>query len=238
MDYYDLDVRSDFSEGESSIQEIAERAKLLGFKGICFAENFESLRQLEKLREKTSGISKKININIFLGFEARNKYELKKLVSIRKKYDILLVNGSDLNLNRKAVETPEVDILTNPEIGGKSSGFNHVMAKLANKNNVAIEVNFREILLSYKNTRSRVIKNITKNVGLCKKFKAPLITCSGAISHWQLKDPKVLVSMGCLLGLEIDEAKKSLSETPNKIIKMITERQCKEWVRPGVKVVR
>ena len=150
MNYYDFDVRSDFSEGESSIREIAERAKLLGFKGICFAENFQSMKQIEELKEKTYKISKKTGIDIFLGFEARNKYELRKLVNIRRKYDVLLVNGSDLDLSRKAVETPEVDILTHPEIGKKDSGFNHVMAKLAKKNNVAVEINFREILLSYK----------------------------------------------------------------------------------------
>lgn len=238
MNYYDFHVRSDFSEGESSIGEIAERSKLLGFNGICFAENFENEKQIEELRKEISDISKKIGINIFLGFEARNKFELRKLVNIRRKYDVLLVNGLDLDLSIKAVETPEVDILTHPGLGKKDSGFNHVMAKLASKNNVTIEVNFREILSSSKNTRSHIIHNIAKNVELCKKFKAPLIICSGAISHWQLKDPKVLISMGCLLGLELNEAKKSLSEVPEKIIGMIRERQNKEWVRPGVKVVK
>jgi ribonuclease P/MRP protein subunit RPP1 len=159
------------------------------------------------------------------------------LINIRRDYDLLLVRGTDLNLNRKAVETKEVDILTHPEYNRKDSGLNHVMAKLAAKNQVAIEINFREILLSSKNTRSHIMRHIRENVKLCKKYKTSIIISSGAVSHWQLKDPKVLMSMGCLLGLELNEAKDALSKTPENMIKMIKERRDRRWIRPGVKVV-
>lgn len=238
MNFYDFHVHSEFSEGTSSVDNIAKRAKLLGFKGICFAIYFKDKHKIKKLKEKASEISKKIGVDIFIGMEATTTEELKKLVRTRREYDVLLVRGSDLYLNRKAVETKEVDILTHPEYNRKDSGFNHVMAKLAAENNVAIEINFREILLSSKNTRSHIMHNIAKNVRLCKKYKTPIIICSGAISHLQLKDPKILMSMGCLLGLELNEAKKALSEVPENIIKMIKERRSKKWVRPGVKIVK
>jgi len=238
MNFYDFHIRSEFSEGKSSIEEIAERAKLLGYKGICFSEYFRNKKQIEHLKKQVSAISQKVGIDIFVGFQARNTSELGKLAKIRRQYDVLLVRGSDLNLNRRAVETPEVDVLLHPEFERKDSGMNHVMAKLAAKNNVAVELNFREILLSSKNTRARIIHNMMKNVMLCKKYHAPIIICSGAISHLQLKDPKVLISMGCLLGLELNEAKKALSEIPESIIKMIRERQSKSWIRPGVRLVK
>ena len=237
MNYYDFHVHSDFSEGKSSVEDIAGRAKLLGFKGICFATYFKDKHKIKTLREKASEISKKIGIDIFIGMEARTIDQLKKLASMRREYDVLLVRGSDLNLNRRAVEIKEVDVLTHPEFNRKDSGFNHTMAKLAAKNNVAIEINFREILLSSKNTRSHIMHKISENVKLCKKYKTPVIICSGAVSHWQLRDPKILVSMGCLLGLELNEAKKAISEVPEGIMKMIKKRQSRKWIRPGVKVV-
>ena len=237
MNFYDFHVHSSFSEGESSIEEIAKRAKLLGFRGICFAENFRNKNQIKSLKKETSEVSEKVGLDIFVGFEARTTEELKKLVRVRREYDILLVKGSNLYLNQKAVQTKEVDILTHPEFNRKDSGFNHTMAKLAKKNNVAIEINFREILLSSKGTRSRIMHNIEKNVKLCKKYRTPIIICSGAVSHWQMKDPKIFMSMGCLLGLELNEAKKALSEVPEKMIKMIKERQSQNWIRPGVKVI-
>ena len=238
MNFYDFHVHPQFSEGESSIDEIARRAKFLGFKGICFVEYFKNKNQITALRKKSTEVSEKIGLDIFVGFEAKTIHDLRKLAGMRKEFDVLLVRGSDLNLNRKAVETKEVDIFTHPEYKRKDSGFNHVMAKLATKNDVAIEVNFREILLSSKNTRSHIMHNIAKNMTLCKKYKTPVIICSGAISHLQLKDPMILMSMGCLLGLELNEAKRALSEVPEKIVKMIKERQDKKWVRPGVKIVK
>ncbi len=238
MNFYDFHIHSKFSEGESSIEDIVKRAKLLGFKGICIVEYFENLNRMKNLRKIISEVVEKIGINIFIGFEAKSSDELKKLVRKRREYDVLLVKGHDLNLNRKAVQTKEVDILTHPEFDRKDSGLDHVMAKLAAKNNVAIEVNFREILQSSKNTRSHIIHNITENVRLCEKFKAPLIISSGAVSHWQLKDPKILMSMGVLVGLDLNKAKKALSNTPENIIKMIKERQTEEWIRPLVKIVK
>ena len=238
MNYYDFHVRSDFSEGESSIEDFASRAKLLGYKGICITEYFQSKEQMEELKKKCEEISGKVGIEIFVGFQARNTKELSKLVSLRREYDVLLVKGGDLGLNRKAVETPEVDILLHPELERRDSGFNHTIAKLAKENNVAIEINFREILLSSKNTRSHIIHNISENVKLCKKFHVSTIICSGAISHLQMKDSKVLISMGTLLGLELKEAKISMSEVPENIVNMSEERQSNKRIRPGVKVVK
>jgi len=238
MNYYDFHVHSDFSEGKSSVEDIADRAKLLGFKGICFATYFKDKHKIKTLRKKAFEISKKMGIDIFIGMEARTTDQLNRLARLRKEYDVLLVRGSDLDLNRRAVQTKEVDILTHPELNRKDSGFNHTMAKLAAQNNVAIEINFREILLSSKNTRSHIMHKISENVRLCKKYKTPIIICSGAVSHWQLRDPKIIISMGCLLGLDLDKAKKAISEVPERIIKMIKERQGKKWIRPGVKVVK
>ncbi|MCX6821181.1 MAG: PHP domain-containing protein [Candidatus Aenigmarchaeota archaeon] len=237
MNFYDFHVHSEFSEGESTIEEIANRAKLLGYKGICFTTYLDDKNKIKKTKEIVSKLSKQIGIEIFIGFEARNMSELDKLIRFRREYDVLLVKGSDLLLNRKAVETKEVDILTHPEYNRRDSGFNHVMAQLATENNVAIEINFREILNSSKNTRANIMHKIKTNVEICKKYKVPVIICSGSVTHWQLKDPKILISMGCLLGLELKEAKKTISEIPENIIKMIKERQDEKWIRPGVKVV-
>jgi ribonuclease P/MRP protein subunit RPP1 len=238
MNYYDFHVHPKFSEGKSSIEDMAKRAKILGYKGMCITNYPTNKKDMNNLKKKVSKISKKLKFRIFLGFEAKTTSQLKKLADMRKEYDVLLVRGSDLKLNRKAVETKEVDILVHPELKRKDSGLNHIMIKLAKKNNVAIEINFREILQSSKGTRSFIMHNITENIKLCKKYKTPLIICSGAVSHWQLKDPKILISMGHLLGLELNEAKKAVSEVPENIIKMIKERQNKNWVRPGVKVVK
>lgn len=235
---YDLHVHSAFSGGESSLEEIASMAKQLGYKGICFTAYHLSKREEGILKAEIERVKKLINIEIFLGFEARNIKELMFLAKKRRGFDILLARGGDLRLNREACETAEVDILTHPEFERSDSGLDHVCAKFASKNNVAIEVNFREILTSTKRTRSSILRHMSHNVKLTKKYEAPIILCSGAISHFEMKDPYCLISMACQLGLELKEAKEAITKIPESIIKMIKERRRKAWILPGVKIVK
>jgi ribonuclease P/MRP protein subunit RPP1 len=237
MQAFDLHIHSAFSGGESSLEEIANTAKILGYKGICFVAYPLEKREEGILRAEIERVRKAYGIDIYLGFEARNLRELKFLVKRRKEFDVLLVRGGDLKLNRKACETPEVNILTHPEFERQDSGLNHILVKLAAKNRVAIEINFREILISSKATRAKILAHMRKNIKLVKKFKAPLILCSGAISHFELRSPLSLISIATQLGLELDEAKKAISEVPKKIIEEIKKRKSGKWIMPGVEVI-
>jgi len=238
MNCFDLHVHSAFSGGESDLEQLAETAKQLGFNGICFVFYYQDDRQKDILLAEMNRIGKEIGIETYLGFEARDLKELRVLTNKRRSFDILLVRGGDLELNRAACETPEVDILTHPEYQRNDPGLDHVCMKFAAKNKVAIEMNFREILISNKATRAKIMYNIKHNIEVAKKYHAPVILCSGAISHWELRSPECLISMATQLGLELKDAKKSISEVPENIIKRVKERKSKKWVMPGVKVVK
>jgi ribonuclease P/MRP protein subunit RPP1 len=236
MKYYDLHVHSAFSEGTSSLEQLAQTAKKLNYSGICFVEYFQNDDQIKKRYEEIQKVSEKVGIEIFLGFEARNPHELEVLVQKRRKFDILLAQGGDLKMNRMAVETPEVDILTHPSLERTDSGMNHVLMKLAKENNVAIEINFHEILNNEERSRSRVLANMISNASLAKKIHVPLIICSGSLSHWELRDPLELISFLMEIGLKINEAKDCLTNVPEKIVFQSRERRDKKWIAPGVKI--
>jgi len=237
MKFFDLHVHSAFSEGESSVMQLASRAKDLGYAGICFSEYFEGRARLEKLKSETAKAQQETGIEILLGFEARNTQELKRLADMRRMFDVLLAHGGDIAMNRAAVETKEVDILTHPEHGRYDSGMNHVMAKLAKENDVAIEINFREILTTNKKTRSRTLASMRDNIALGRKYKMPIIMCSGAVSHFELRDPLCVTSMAELLGMTPEQAKEALSAVPVKIVEKIKKRKSGKWVMPGVEIV-
>lgn len=238
MQTFDMHIHSAFSGGMSSLEELAAMANQLGYKGICFTAYPISEREESILKAEIERVKKEIGIEILLGFEARNVKELKFLAERRREFGILLARGGDLRLNREACETPEVDILTHPEFERNDSGLDHVCMKFAAKNNVAIEINFREILISNKKTRGKVLQNIAHNIKLAKKYRAPIIICSGAISHFEIKDPYCLISMACQLGLELKEAKDAITKIPENIIAKIKERRSKEWIAPGIKVIK
>ena len=233
-----MHVHSAFSQGESTLEELASTAKELGYKGICFVFYWLGKREDEIIKAEIERIEKEFGIKTFLGYEARNLKELRFLAKIRKSFDFLLVRGGNLQLNRIACETPEVDILTHPSLGRKDPGINHIMAKRARKNEVAIEINFRELLTSSKRSRVETLRKMREIVKIAKKYKTPLLISSGAISHWELKDPKVLISLGIALGLELKEAKKCISSLPKEMIKKILERKDERWILPGLKIVK
>jgi ribonuclease P/MRP protein subunit RPP1 len=238
MKFFDMHVHSAFSEGESSVMQLAVRAKELGYAGICFSEYFEGRARLEQLKAEVAKAQNAAGIEILLGFEARNTQELRRLAEMRRMFDVLLAHGGDIAMNRAAVETREVDILTHPEHGRYDPGMNHVMARLAKENGVAIELNFREILTSNKKTRSRVLENMRDNVALARKYKAPIIVCSGAVSHAELRDPLSMTSMAQLLGMTPVEAKTALSGVPQAIFEKARKRKDGKWVMPGVEIVK
>lgn len=234
MNYYDLHIHSAFSEGTSSLEQLAETAKKLNYSGFCFVEYFQNDDQIKKRYEEIEK-AKKIGVEIFLGFEARTPHEVEMLVQKRKRFDILLAQGGDLKMNRFAVETPEVDILTHPSFERNDSGLNHILMKLAKQNNVAIEINFREVLINERKSRSKTIQNMIQNVNLAKKIGAPLVICSGSLSHWELRDPLELSSFMMELELKTDEADDCITRVPEKIILQNKERRSGKWVMPGVR---
>jgi len=237
MNFFDLHIHSVFSEGESSLEQLAQRAKDLGFAGICFAEYYKNDEQIKKSYAEIEKVKQRIGLEILLGFEARNLKELATLADKRKKFDVLLARGGDLRLNREACETPEVDILTHPNYERIDSGLNQVLMKLAVKNNVAIEINLREVLIASKKTRSRILENIRANVTLAKKYRAQIITCSGSLTHWELRDPLCLSSFATLFGMQLDEAKATVSGVPESILQQSKKRKSEKWIRPGVEIV-
>lgn len=236
MKFYDLHIHSAFSGGKSSLEEIARMAKNLGYEGFCFIVYYESDERLEELRKEIEKIEEKFKIQIFLGVEGRSIRELKFLLKKRNEIDLLLARGGRIEINRFACSHPGIDLLTHPSYERRDCGLNHVISKLAVKNKVAIEINFREILISSKKTRAQVMKNFREIIKLHKKYEFYLVANSGAISHWEICDPLVLSSFLNLLGLELKNAKMAVSKVPEEIIKRALEK--KGSLRPGIKVIK
>ncbi|MEM0333716.1 MAG: RNase P subunit p30 family protein [Candidatus Aenigmatarchaeota archaeon] len=234
---YDLHVHSTFSGGESNLEEIVKTAKELGYKGIGFISYLLKKEEENILIAEIKRVSSEFNFEIFFGYEATNRKEVFQILKRRKELDLLLVRGGKIEINRIAVENRGIDILTHPDLERKDCGINHVIANFAKENEVAIEINFREVLNSEKVKRAQVIKNHNQIINLYKKFKFPLIISSGSLSHWQIKDPKVLISYLVTLGLDIHESKKILKEYPKKIIERSKEWKNEKWIIRGVKLL-
>lgn len=224
MAFYDLHVHSTLSIGENHVEEMAEMAKRLGLSGIGIVRYYSG--RLESL-PKVDGI----DIISAVMIKASNVEDMRSVVhAAREKAEIIMVHGGDYNINRAACENSMVDILCHPELGRKDSGLDHICAKAAKENNVAVEVNFREIMESHRKNRVFTMSSIKRNVGLLEKYGAPVVVNSGAVSRWGMRGGRELASIASLVGMDISKAIESASAVQENMVKANRERLSgKRW---------
>jgi ribonuclease P/MRP protein subunit RPP1 len=215
--FYDLEVHSSLSIGENSTEEIAAMAKKLGLAGVGIVSYFPEIAEMPKIDD--------IDLVTVAMLKANNPQELNSLAKrARNRAEILLVHGGNYDVNRAACENPLIDILCHPELGRKDSGLDHICIKAAAENNVAIEVNFREILESYKKNRIYMLTSMKKNIKLCLKYDVPVITCSGAVTKWGMRSGRELASVAYLLGMELGKAISTTSNVPETFVRKNREK--------------
>ena len=206
MEYYDLHVDIENIEGAINM------AKKIGFNGIALTTQI-----LEKKPE--------INIDLVscIMIKARNKDELKKEIEKnRERFEILMVYGGEYEINRAACEDSKVDLLCHPEKNRNDSGLDHVCVKAAAENNVAIEINFNEVLNA--RNRPKILSFLQRNIFLCKKYNTKVVTTSGAKSIWEIRAPRELAALTYLLGHDLKSAIDSISIIPKDIVDINREK--------------
>lgn len=228
--FYDLHIHTTLSLGENSLEEMVDFAKKLGLSGLGIVQYYSgTIEDIPKLDN--------IDIVKCIMLKPNTPQELDEIAKrVRNHCEVLMVHGGDYDINRAACENSFVDVLCHPELGRRDSGLDHVCMKAAADNEVAIEVNFREVLESYKIKRTYVLSAMRKNIKLASKYDANVVTTSGAVTKWGMRSGRELASISHLLGLELGKAIDSVSTIPENMIKKNREKLAgKRW--QGVNVV-
>ncbi|MGL4668989.1 MAG: ribonuclease P protein component 3, partial [Methanobacteriaceae archaeon] len=167
---------------------------------------------------------------------SKNPNELQKMVKkYRNKVDVILAQGTDIKINRAVCENIKVDILSRPYLKDRGCGLNHVLAKEAVKNNVAIELCVSDILNSYLSHRAKFLANFREIIKFHNKFNFPLIISSGAKSTFDLKAPRDLRAIFTSLGLSNKGFDNAIINTPEEIIDFASKRS--SYVVVGVREI-
>ena len=215
---------------------LAKQASIYDWKHINFSytqnEYGDALSFKKDLEDKLNGV---IDIDYTLLIKSNNPSEIRKIVrKYRKKSSCISVLGGDLKVNRTSLENIQVDVLSKPYFKRYDSGLNHVLAKEAKDNNVAVELVFSDVLKSYLAHRSKILANFRDIYKLHQKYDFPLILSSGAESVFDLrtvKDFQVVFTQSGLSELEV----KNSFRTSENILGFNKDR--KNMILSGVKVV-
>ena len=108
-----------------------------------------------------------------------NIEEAKRLLKKEEIPRIVLAQNDEFN--RKILEQGNFNILLSPEAGQRKNkirqtdiGLNHILAKIASKNNIAIGINLDEIKKLEPKQKAERLSKIKQNIKICRKAKAKL----------------------------------------------------------------
>ena len=230
---FDLNVNG--SSYETNLK-LAMQASYYGWKHISFSyspDEFDEALSFKK--DLKDNLEDFIDIDYTLSIKSGNSSEIRKIVrKFRNKSSCISVLGGNLKVNRNCLENIQVDVLSKPYFKRYDSGLNHILAREAKDNNVAIELVFNDILKSYLVPRSKNLANFRDIYKLHRKYEFPLILSSGAQSIFDIRtvmDFKAVFKQTGLTDLEVEKS----FETAADILEFNKDR--KNMILSGVKVV-
>lgn len=226
--FYDLNI--------GASKKIIHEAERLGFAGVSITYDFDDYNSEISQEYDEIKLESNILIRKCLKLSCKNQEELKKKVQkSRKKADIIMVRGGDNRINRAACEERNVDILSQPYRNRRDSGMNHVLARLASENDVAIEINLSSFLKTSLRYRHRIISQFRHIMDLKRKYGFSVIITSGARSEYDLRNPLDIFALSNCFGMTKNESFEALSTIPQHLIDKNDQRG--NFVVDGVRTV-
>lgn len=249
MKFYDLNLRGQNYDDDLALVKEANKfgwdylnlnyshdnfEKAIEYKGDLNEElsavDFNQTYRNKKTNFKHAEISMGINIL------NANSNEIRKIINrYRNKSNYISCLGGDLKVNRSVCENRRIDVLSRPYYKRKDSGMNHVLAKEAQRNNVAIELCFRDILNNRLKYRARVISSFKEIMMFHRKFKFPLILTTDSKSIYHVRSTRDIAAFFKSVGFSDEEIYNGFYYYPKKIVDFNKERQ--DMIVNGVKLI-
>lgn len=235
--FYDVDVRTDRGKGEDSPGTMAERAETLGFTGIILADTVQGAEDMERTQEAVDALDTPLDIRVGARIRAQTGSDLKEqLRAVRDHADAVVVHGGNPDVNRAATGDTRVDMLAHPGRGRKDAGIDHVMAKQAAENRVALGITLRPLLHATRRERAHHLSNLRELVRLAQHFDTPVTVGSGARTRLELRAPRELAAVPSILGMAKKASFSTVTDVPQRFLARADRVNDESTVRPGVAI--
>lgn len=112
--------------------------------------------------------------------------ELRKAIDKSDKKKKIAVIAKNDEFNRKVFENNKVDLVFELESGRKDrlkqrdSGLNHVLCKLAKKNDIVVGIDFSKLEKMSDFELSSYLAKVEQNIMLCKKYKVKMVVVNSS----------------------------------------------------------
>lgn len=224
---------------ENNEKELIKRAQELGISQLIFLYNIKSVKELKEKKKQLAKLPVKIGVYL-----KPKKPQIKISNQLYLEADLIAVSSQNEAVIRAAVSNPKIDLVFGvPSSAGRDhpayrrSNFNEILANLAKKNKVRYAIDFSALLESEGVARAKLWGREAQNVRLCRR-KLPIIIASFARNNWQPRNPNDLAAIAQILGLNAPQSKKAVSTNLFSIWKEKQIRRSKQFIAPGIKLVK
>ena len=249
MKFYDLNLRGQNYDDDLALIKEANKFGWDYLNLNYSHDNFEkAIEYKDDLIEELSSVdfnqtyrNKKTNfehaeLSMGINILNANSNEIRKIINrYRNKSNYISCLGGDLKVNRSVCENHRIDVLSRPYYKRRDSGMNHVLAKEAQRNNVAIELCFRDILNNHRRYRANVISSFKEILMFHRKFKFPLILTTDSKSIYHVRSTRDIVAFFRSIGFNDEEIYSGFYYYPKKIVDFNKERH--DMIIKGVKII-
>ncbi|MDO8538179.1 MAG: RNase P subunit p30 family protein [archaeon] len=191
-----------FYHNSLNLNELIQTAKSLNTKTIILAKNFHSIKEAEELKKKLASF--KFDFKLCHLMLSSNS---KQLSQFKNKTDFVAVLGGNVELNKFAVSSKQIDFLLAPVTFGRLS-VDTAIARIAAENEKIVIFLFSDFLNSFGLKRMQLFRNAFFSMKLFKKFKVSASIFSGAEYSDELRAVEDLSVFLELLGLNEKQARK------------------------------
>jgi ribonuclease P/MRP protein subunit RPP1 len=212
--FFDLNIKGSSLENNLNL---AVEASRYGWNHINFSYNQNDFKDALDFKDELNDcLDGTINFDYTLEIQSTNINDIKKITrKFRNKSPCISVIGGDLKVNRAVLENIQIDVLSRPYLKRFDGGLNHVLAKEALRNNVAVELCFKDVLRSYLSHRAKVLSNFNDIYTLYRKYDFPLLLSTRAESVFDLRTAHDFIAFFKQTGLNDCEIEKSFMTAGN-----------------------
>jgi RNase P/RNase MRP subunit p30 len=232
------DLHLKISQKDTNFQHIIQRAARFGYSYISASFSFEpSTEEIENLKIVCNGVGIEPVLRIDLC--PRNENDLMhNLRRLRRKFDVICVFCGSKVISRQAAKDRRVDLLNFPNFDYRKRFFDRSEAELASNGLAALEIDIKPLLVLEGSMRARFLSCLRREVAIAKTFGVPLVISSGVTEERFMRMPREMASIAHLFGLGVAEALDAVSINPLAIVLRNREKLGKNFVAPGIRLVK
>ena len=183
--------------GDTSVRRMALEARALGF---------DSLVAIDTPSGHCEGME------IYSGVSIRNSPMRDVIARVKRAKDagaVVSVCARDNGFNRAVIGLKGVHILRGIQAAGRDA-FDHVTAKMAAENNVAVDIDLSPLISGRGVLRQRAIHGYRDLLSFRNRYRFPITFSTGSRSCLQLRGVREITGLTSLIGMDVDDVAAAL----------------------------